>query len=358
MQTSPQTRTVLAIMAAMCFTACTETAPPAASQPDPVPVAEAAEGTQIVILDTDLAADLLVPGAGVEKLTGEDFIWSEGPVWIKDGQYLLFTDVPANTMYKWSEAAGLETFLHPAGLEGDDPEGIIGQPGANGLIQGDQTGTILLADHGNRAIARLDLATKKKTFLATDHEGKRFSSPNDLVLADDGSVYFTDPPYGLAGFMESPHKETAFNGVYRWHPDGRVTLIDDSLTLPNGIILSPDGRTLYVAVSDPGAAQLFAYDLDTDGEPTSRRMLADMTPLVGGTHPGLPDGLAVDTDGRLYLAGPGGVHVFMPDGTPVLRIDTGTAAANCTFGDDGRTLYITSGPWLGRLRLNALGHGF
>ncbi|MFN7054017.1 SMP-30/gluconolactonase/LRE family protein [Hyphomonas sp.] len=316
------------------------------------------ERAQIIVLNADLAADILLTGAGVERLTDDLFQWSEGPVWVQDGGYLLFTDVPTNTMFKWSEAGGLETFLKPAGYGGEDPDGIFGQPGANGLIPGDQPGTILLADHGNRAIARLNLASKEKTFLATDHDGKKFSSPNDLVLAADGSVYFTDPPYGLAGLNASPHKEADFNGVYRWHPGGRVDLIDDSLTMPNGIILSPDGWTLYVAVSDPEAAQLFAYDLDAEGNPTGRRMLADLTPMVAEGYPGLPDGMAMDTAGRVYLAGPGGVSVFMPDGTPVLRIDTGTAAANCTFGDDGRTLYITSGPWLGRVRLSAAGLGF
>lgn len=360
MQKTLLTPAAFALMAMAGLWACAANPPPPAAltAEAPAPAVPGAEGTEIVILDAVLAADLLVPGAGVEKLTEDVFIWSEGPVWVPDGDYLLFTDVPTNAIHKWSEEGGLETFLQPAGLQTEDPDGIFGLPGANGLILGDLPGTIFVADHGNRAIALLDLATKEKTLLANQYDGKLFSSPNDLVMAADGSVYFTDPPYGLDGFNASPHKETEFNGVYRWHPDGRVTLIDDSLTMPNGVILSPDGQTLYVAVSDPTAAQLFAYDLDTDGMPTDRRMIADMTAMVGDAHPGLPDGLAMDTDGRIYLAGPGGVHVFMPDGTPVLRIDTGTAAANCTFGDDGSTLYITSGPWLGRVRLNATGLGF
>lgn len=347
-------RAILTMLAAASLSACSQ----GAASISAGSAAEPAAGTQIVVLDSALASEILLPGAGVERLTGDVFIWSEGPVWISEGNYLLFTDVPANAIHKWSEAGGLETFLQPAGLQSEDPEGIIGQPGANGLVAGDLPGTILLADHGNRALARLDLATKEKTFLARAYEGKLFSSPNDLVLAPGGSVYFTDPPYGLAGFEASPHREISFNGVYRWYPDGRVTLIDDSLSLPNGVILSPDARTLYVAVSDPEAAGLFAYELDEAGYPVSRRLMADLTAMVGEAYPGLPDGLAVDRDGRIYLAGPGGVHVFSADGTPVLRIDTGTAAANCTFGDDGSTLYITSGPWLGRIRLNTVGLGF
>lgn len=315
-------------------------------------------GAEIVILDAALAADVFADGARVEKLTGDEFGWSEGPVWIREGGYLLFTDVPGNAIYKWSETGGLETFLKPSGYGGADTEGVFSEPGANGLIPGDLLGTILLGDHGNRAIARLDLATKEKTFLATEFDGKRFSSPNDLLLVEGGAIYFTDPPYGLKGQDASPHKEQPHNGVYLWRPDGSVTLIDDSLTRPNGVVRSPDGRVLYVTVSDPSAALVYAYDLGTDGLPTARRLFADLTPMLAEGYRGYPDGMAVDTDGRLYVTGPGGVHVFLPDGTPVARIVTGTPVANCAFGDDGSTLYLTSASFLARVRLKTTGLGF
>lgn len=315
-------------------------------------------GAEIVILDAALAADVFADGARVEQLTGDEFGWSEGPVWIREGGYLLFTDVPGNAIYKWSEASGLETFLKPSGYGGADIEGVFSEPGANGLIPGDLPGTILLGDHGNRAIARLDLETKEKTFLATEFDGKRFSSPNDLLLAEGGAIYFTDPPYGLKGQDASTYKEQAQNGVYLWRPDGSVTLIDDSLTRPNGVVRSPDGGTLYVTVSDPAAAHVYAYDLGTDGLPTTRRLFADLTPMLAEGYRGLPDGMAVDTDGRLYVTGPGGVHVFLADGTPIARIATGTPIANCTFGDDGRTLYLTSASFLARVRLKTTGLGF
>ena len=319
------------------------------------------EGAEIVVLDSALAAEVLAESAGIEKLTEDLFGWSEGPVWIKEGAYLLFSDVPGNTIYRWTEQAGLESFLQPSGYDGEDTAGVFREPGANGLIRGDLPGTILLGDHGNRAIARLDLETKDKTLLATDFEGKRFSSPNDLVLTEEGAIYFTDPPYGLKGEDESPFKEIPLNGVYLWRPDEdgtSVVVIDDSLTRPNGVALSPDGGTLYVSVSDPEAARVYAYSLGPDGMATDRRVFVDLTAMVEQGFSGLPDGMAVDVDGRVYVAGPGGIHVLLSDGTPIARIATGAPVANCAFGDDGRTLYLTSGAFLARVRLQATGLGF
>jgi len=300
----------------------------------------------------DAMAALIAPDAKIERLA-DGFRWSEGPVWIEEGDYLLFSDVPANKIYRWSEKDGISIFLEPSGYSGPDPA-IFREPGSNGLIRGGSN-TILMADHGNRAVARLDLETKAKQFLATHYQGKRFNSPNDLVLASDGSIYFTDPPYGLEGLNESPHKELAFNGVYRLDPSGEVTLLDDSLTFPNGIILSPDERTLYVTVSDPERAVIMAYTLDKAGNITDRRVFADLTGLAKGGLPGLPDGMAIDTGGNLFATSPGGVHIFTPDGTNIGRIDTGTAIANCAFGEDGRTLFLASNNFLARIRTRTTG---
>ena len=297
---------------------------------------------------------LVAPDARIEKL-GEGFRWSEGPVWIEEGRYLLFSDVPANKMYRWSEADGVSVFLDPSGYDGP-PTPAFREPGSNGLIRG-PAGTILMADHGNRAVARLDLATKKKTFLATRFKGKRFNSPNDLVLARSGAVYFTDPPYGLEGLNKSPLKEIPFNGIYRLDPDGRVSLVDDSMTFPNGIILSPDERTLYVANSDPERPVWMAFALDADGRVTGKRVFADASAEAKAGLPGLPDGMAIDIEGNLFATGPGGVHVFAPDGRRLGRIDTGTAVANCAFGEDGRTLFLASNDMLARLRTKTKGLG-
>ncbi|HEY0164965.1 MAG TPA: SMP-30/gluconolactonase/LRE family protein, partial [Sphingomicrobium sp.] len=174
----------------------------------------------------------------------------------------------------------------------------------------------------------------------------------------DGSIYFTDPPYGLEGLNASPLKELAYNGVYRLAPSGEVTLLAKDLSFPNGIILSRDERTLYVANSDPKHAVIVAFDLDRSGAVTGRRIFADMTPLVGPGMPGLPDGMAIDRTGNLFATGPGGVHVLSPSGERLGRIDTGTAIANCAFGEDGRTLFLASHQMLARVRTATTGLGY
>ena len=299
--------------------------------------------------------ELIAPGARIEQLA-EGFVWSEGPVWIsEDGGYLLLSDVPANRMHRWSEAAGVSVFLDPSGHPGPDTTGFR-EPGSNGLIRG-PAGTILMADHGNRAIARLDLGTRRKAFLATRYQGRRFNSPNDLVRSADGAIYFTDPPYGLDGLDDSPLKELPFNGVYRLDPDGEVTLLHGDMSFPNGILLSPDESILYVANSDPERAVIMAYALE-NGRIADARVFADLTSLVAPEMPGLPDGMAIDASGNLFATGPGGIHVFAPDGLPLGRIATGTAIANCAFGEDGRTLFIASHHILARVRTRTTGFGF
>ena len=299
---------------------------------------------------------LVDPAAPIEKL-GEGYRWSEGPVWIRRGQYLLFSDVPANRMYRWSAQAGVSIFLEPSGLEGRVPAALR-EAGSNGLVPGPGN-TILMADSGSRAIARLDLATRRKTFLATTFERRRFNSPNDLVHARKGAIYITDPPYGHAGLHDSPLKEQPVNGVYRLDPDGHVTLIDGELSFPNGIILAPDGRTLYVANSDPRRAIWIAYRLDARGNVASRRVLADVTGEVSRERPGLPDGMAIDARGNLFATAPGGILVMAPDGSRLGRIATGQPIANCTFGGaDGRTLFMTSNNMIARLRTRTRGLGY
>ena len=309
-----------------------------------IAVAEATVG----VARLDPALDrLIAPDARIETLAS-GFTWSEGPVWIADGGYLLFSDVPNNRIHRWSERDGASVFMDPSGYDGPDASGFR-EPGSNGLIVG-PAGSILMADHGNRAVAQVDLATRAKTLLATQYEGKPFNSPNDLVQASDGAIFFTDPPYGLKDMDQSPLKAQAHNGVYRLTPDGAVTLLVRDLTFPNGVALSPDQRTLYVAVSDPARAVLMAYDLTVSDIAASGRVLKDFTDLVGPANPGLPDGMAVDRDGHLFVTGPGGVHILTADGRSLGLIRTGGAAANCKFGEDGGTLFITAGDRLLKLR--------
>ena len=291
---------------------------------------------------------IIPPGAEVEVLA-EGFDWAEGPVWAEAGGYLLFTDVPQNVIWRWSETDGLSEFMRPSGFDGEDGSHLR-EPGANGLVI-EPSGALLMCDHGNRSLSRVDLATRRKTIVVDRFEGKRFNSPNDLVIHRSGAVYFTDPPYGLEGLNDSLVKEMAHNGVYRRAPDGVVTLIDDALSFPNGVALSPDHRTLYVAVSDPEAPILRAYDLGDDGRPTSSRLFFDAASLMGPDAPGVPDGLKVDARGRIFTTGPGGVLVLTPEGDLLGVIDTGRATANCAFGPGGASLFMTADDRLTRVAL-------
>ena len=291
----------------------------------------------------------------IEKLA-DGFGWAEGPIWVKSGGYLLFTDVPGNKMWKWSEKGGLEKFLDPSGAATFDPA-IWREAGANGLAVFDAN-SILLADTGNRGIQRLDLATKKKTPVAMSFEGKKFSSPNDVTRMKNGVMFFTDPPYGFKKFDDAPEKEMPFNGVYRMGTDGKVTAIEKELTRPNGVALSPDESVLYVAQSEGSKAIIKAYSLDKNGNVTGKKLFHDTTDLAKPDAPGAPDGLTVAADGTIFTSGPGGVLVLSKDGKRLGRIWDGKPTANCKFGDDGKTLYMTSQQHAGAHPPQHEGRGF
>ncbi len=296
---------------------------------------------------------IIPPGAKVERIA-RGYDWSEGPVWDRKGQFLLFSDVPQNVVYRWKDGlAAPEVFLKPSGYTGKAPRG--GEPGSNGLVM-DPQGRLVLCQHGDRRVARLE-PDKSFMTLVDRYEGKRFNSPNDAVYHSDGSLFFTDPPYGLLGKNDDPAKEIPFNGVYRLSPEGKLTLLTKEMTYPNGIGLSPDENTLYVANSDPEKAIWMAFPLKDDGTIGPGRVFFDATRGVK-TLKGLPDGLKVDRDGNLFATGPGGVLVFDPDGTHLGTINTGEATANVGFGDDGSTLYITADMYLGRLKTATKGRGF
>ncbi len=300
--------------------------------------------------------DKLVPPGATMEVLAEGYDWSEGPAWDRKGKFLLFSDVPANTVFKWSgtsDTPAPSVFLKPSGYTGKAPRG--GEPGSNGLVF-DPQGRLVLCQHGDRRVARLEADGSFRT-LADRFDGKRFNSPNDAVFASDGSVLFTDPPYGLEGGNGSPLKEIQFNGVYRVAPDGAVTLLTRELTYPNGLALSPDEKTLYVANSDPEKAVWMAFGRKGDGTLGPGRVFFDATRGVK-TLKGLPDGMKVDKDGHLFATGPGGVLVFHPDGTHLGTLNTGEATANVGWGEDGSTLFITADMFLGRLRTATKGPGF
>jgi gluconolactonase len=301
--------------------------------------------------------DKLVPkGAVIEKLA-DGFDWAEGPIWIPKGGYLLFSDIPKNTVWKWKEGEGTSEFLHPSGYTGSKPRG--GEPGSNALTL-DAEGRLVLCEHGDRRISRLDKLEKNgpKTTLVDRYEGKRFNSPNDLVYKSNGDLYFTDPPYGLEKGWEDPARELDFCGVYRLSKDGKLTLLTKELSRPNGLAFSPDEKTLYVANSDPDKPVWMAYEVLADGTLGKGRVFADSTEAVKAKRKGLPDGMKVDKDGNLFMTGPGGVWVFASDGTLLGRIDPGVATANCNWGDDGSTLYLAADKNLGRIKLTTKGNRF
>ncbi|MGB3542870.1 SMP-30/gluconolactonase/LRE family protein [Rubrivirga sp.] len=298
--------------------------------------------------------EIVPPDAEVQVLAN-GFGWAEGPVWrVLEGD-LLFSDVPGNTIWRWTDEHGLEVYLRPAGraLGTDTP----GETGSNGLIL-DHNRRLLIAEHGSRSVTRLDAETWVRQPLATHYDGRRLNSPNDLALHRSGVLFFTDPPYGLAGGDDSPQKEQPHNGVYRLDPDGTVTLLIDDLTRPNGVILSPDEQTLYVANSDPERAIWRAYPVLEGGALGEGRLLFDATSMVDPETPGLPDGMAMGADGTLFATGPGGVLVLTPGGEHLGTIPTPMQTANVTFGDDGHVLYLTSHDRLQRIRIAARGVGF
>jgi len=302
----------------------------------------------------DPRLDQLLPkDVQIEVLAG-GFEWTEGPVWDRKQGHLLFSDIPNNVVNKWKPGEGISVFQKPAGYTGPTKD-YSQEPGSNGLLI-DKQGRLILCQHGDRRIARLE-TDGSFTTLADRYNGKRFNSPNDLALKSDGSLYFTDPPYGLPKGAEDPSRELDFCGVYRLTPDGKVTLLTKELTRPNGIAFSPDEKILYVAQSDPKAAIWRAYDVQADGTITGGRTFFDSTKLVGKLK-GLPDGLKVDVKGNLFATGPGGVLIFAPDGTHLGTIHTGEATANCAFGDDGSTLYITADMYICRVKTKTKGAGF
>jgi gluconolactonase len=298
------------------------------------------------VLRADAGLDGIVPAdAKIEKLaTG--FQFTEGPLWFPAG-HLWFSDVQGNVVRQWSPS-GVTEILRPGGYDGSDaaPGGFIGP---NGMIA-DKDGAVLLCQHGNRRIVRITPDRKVST-LIDRYQGKKLNSPNDLVYRSDGSLYFTDPPYGLAGGDQDPKKELPFNGVYRY-ANGKLQLLIKDLTRPNGIAFSPDEQTLYVANSDEKKKIWTRYDVKPDGTVGPGIIVADVT---ARTEEGLPDGMKVDSQGNVYATGPGGVWIFSPEGKHLGTIQPSETPANCNWGDDGRTLYMTARTSLYRIRLAGAG---
>jgi len=289
----------------------------------------------------------LIPKDAVIEVLAEGFTWTEGPLWIADGNYLLFSDIPPNKVMKWSEKEGATLYLTPSGYTGETPRG--GEPGANALIL-DEKGQLVLCQHGDRRMARMlaPLDNPKPNFetIVGTFEGKRFNSPNDAVYDKAGNLYFTDPPYGL--LMES-EKELTFQGVFRYAADGQVRVVTDKLSRPNGLAFSPDEQKFYVSNSDPAKAIWMVYDMNADGSIAKESVFYDAT---GTKEKGLPDGMKIDAKGNIWATGPGGVYVFKADGMLLGKIKTGEVTSNCAFNEDGSVLYMTCNDYLMRIKVS------
>jgi gluconolactonase len=294
------------------------------------------------------ALDRILPrGATIEKLAG-GFQFIEGPVWHPDG-YLLFSDPNANTIYRWTPEGSVSVFRTHSGYTGADI-GEYHQPGSNGLTL-DREGLLTINEHGNRRVTRLE-RTGQITVLADRYEGKRLNSPNDLVYRSDGTLYFTDPPFGLPKAFDDPRKELGFSGVYMVK-DSHVTLLTKDLSGPNGIAFSPDERYLYVDNWDLRRKVLMRYDVHPDGTIGGGEVFHDFTRLP---EPVGLDGIKVDEQGNVYVSAPGGVWILSPEGKPLGRIVPPEHDANFTFGDaDGKSLYLTASTGLYRVRVNVPG---
>jgi gluconolactonase len=295
----------------------------------------------------------VIPEGAVIQILAEGFDWSEGPIWISEGNYLIFSDIPPNRIYKWSEKDSTELYLEPSGYTGDISRG--GEEGSNGLLL-NQDGSLVLCQHGDRRMAKMDapLSDPKPVFttLIDNYEGKRLNSPNDACYDSKGNLYFTDPPYGLPDNVNDPAKELDFQGVYMLSAEGSLVLLTKDLSRPNGIAFSPDERTLYVANSDPEKAIWMSYDVSTDGILENGRVFFDVTDRVG-KEKGLPDGMKVNKNGYIFATGPGGVLIFNPDGKHLGTIRTTQATANCAFNESEDELYITADMYLLRVDLKA-----
>ena len=303
---------------------------------------------QLSIEVYDTLALAMVDASAPFEILAQGFSWSEGPLWAEALQALLFSDVPANKIYRWSEQDSLGVYLESSGHSG--PENKDSGRGSNGLSL-DSGNQLVLCQHGDRRIARmnadLDDPRAEFTTLAGSYEGKPFNSPNDLTIDQAGNVYFTDPPYGLPG---NETGEMGFNGVFRVSPDGMVSLLLDSLSMPNGIALSPDEKTLYINQSDPENPVLYSYSIAPDGTLKEGKVLFDFQALAENAE-GMPDGLKVHTSGNIFATGPGGVHILSPEGRRLGLIHTGKATSNCAFGPEQKDLYLTTSDLLIRVRL-------
>jgi gluconolactonase len=299
----------------------------------------------------DPALDAIIHNTPPIEVIGDGFEWCEGPLWIEDQHMLLLSDVFRNTVYKWTDAKGVETYLNPSGYTGQTPRGE--ELGSNGLLL-NKEGKLTICQHGDRRLAAMNGPLNQPapafTTVADKYQGKRFNSPNDAVLRSNGDIFFTDPPYGMEQREKDPAREIPFHGVYRVNTKGEVMLLADSITRPNGIAFTPDERSLVVANSDPEKPVWYVFDIGAGDSLHNGRILYN-TAKEAKNEKGLPDGLKIDRQGNMFASGPGGIWIFSKEHKLLGKIKLPESASNCALADDDRTLYITADMYLLRIKM-------
>jgi len=290
--------------------------------------------------------DQIVPANAKLFKLAEGFEFTEGPIWLRDKNALLFSDPNHNTIYQYSEDGQLTVFREHSGYDAADIAEYL-QPGSNGLTL-DRQGRLTIDEQGRHRVSRLE-RDGTLTVLANSYEGKRLNSPNDLVYRSDGTLYFTDPPFGLPKFFDDPRKELPFSGVFSWK-DGQLHLVSRELKGPNGIVFSPDEKYLYVDNWDPAAKTVTRYPVRRDGSLGPGEIFIDLTAQIPGEE--ALDGMKMDVQGHLYVSAPGGVWIFDAQGRHLGTITAPHPVHNFAWGGrDGRTLYLCARTALYRIDL-------
>lgn len=320
------------------------------------PTAEAKKDSAYKTIGTfekyDPAFDAIVSADAKAEIIAEGFDWSEGPLWVESRKMLLFSDVPQNKVYKWTEEKGHEVYLTPSGYTDSLKRG--GETGSNGLTL-DNAGNLVLAQHGNRQIARMNasLDEPKPDFIAiaNKYDGKKFNSPNDVIVSSTGETFFTDPPYGLEKYIDDPLKEMNYYGVFKVKNDGKVILLVDSITRPNGIAFFPGEKRILIASSDPEKPNWYVYDVEGDKLVNGKIFYS----MVGfdKSWKGLPDGFKIDKNGTVITSAPGGILFLNSEGKLLGKLKLDEATSNISLSEDQKTIYITNDMYVLRVKMRS-----
>lgn len=311
--------------------------------------------SKVEIFDSSVET-LIDPNASIETL-GSNFAWTEGPAWDRRRDKLYFSDIPNNRVHEWSKTSGIATFLELAGA--DHGLNSIGtMPGTNGLFYSERDDALYVCNQDARSVDRIDLDTGRRRMIASSWMGKRFNSPNDVILTRAGLLVFTDPPFGLTDQAASRAREIEFTGVFAVDAEGETLLLSLDVSMPNGLVTSPNGRFLYVSQSDPDAQIIRRFDQTTFAYELTGESWVDLSRFSKAGDTGLPDGMTVDVHGNLFATCAGGVAIIDPTGKIIGRIRTGCATANCTFGENGSVLFITAHSSLLKVQTRTRGIGF